>query len=342
MYTMSMHDGLYKWLTGLRNDFIRMEPLTGDASFRHYYRVFCTEGTSIVVDASYEKRANLQFAKIAEHFLASGLQVPKILAADFKLGFLLLSDFGDQSYLTVLTHPQTSPALRDTLYQTALSTLQILQQCSLKLPLYSKTLLQQELSLFTDWFLIKHLGLNLNAQREKILSKIYLFLIEQAMAQPFVCVHRDYHSRNLMVIEKNNPGILDFQDAVLGPITYDCVSLLRDCYIKWPDVTVSKWLGYFFEASPCRNTGSFEQFSMWFDWMGFQRHLKAIGIFARLWHRDHKDAYLKDIPRTLSYLLDLCKKHSLLKDFKLFLETNIPEIYLCQMPSFLQQAVVSD
>lgn len=337
-----MQGDLHKWLTGIRGDFTRMEPLTGDASFRHYYRVFCTEGTSIAVDASHEKRANLQFAKIAEHFLASGLQVPKILAADFKLGFLLLSDFGDQSYLRVLTHPQTPPAFSDTLYQTALSTLQTLQRCSLKLPSYSKALLQQEMHLFTDWFLIKHLGLERNAQREKILSKIYLFLIDQALTQPFVCVHRDYHSRNLMVIKKNNPGILDFQDAVLGPITYDCVSLLRDCYIKWPEFKVSNWLKQFFETSPYQKAFGFEQFSTWFDWMGFQRHLKAIGIFARLWHRDHKDAYLKDIPRTLSYLLDLCQKYSILNDFKLFLETDIPEIYLCQMPLFSQQAVVRD
>lgn len=333
-----MSNALHTWVTAQREDCLRVEPLAGDAGFRRYHRVFCEHKTFIAVDASHEKATNQEFAKIAQGFLACGLNVPVILASDFEQGYLLLSDFGDTLYLKALTQPCVVSAFSERLYQEALRALHNLQGCSLQLPFYDEALLWREMMLFTDWFLVKHLGLTLGSNEERMLLKLYQFLAEKALVQPRVCIHRDYHSRNLMVMGENNPGILDFQDAVMGPITYDCVSLLRDCYIKWPESKTSTWLKRFFEELPLQHQFSFEQFVEWFDWMGVQRHLKAIGIFARLGYRDHKNIYLQDIPRTLSYITDLFPKYPLLQDFKLFLEENV----LCKMPSFLPQAVVCD
>jgi hypothetical protein len=176
------------------------------------------------------------------------------------------------------------------------------------MPEYGKKLLQAEMGLFTDWLLGRHLQFQLNSKKLDELKKLFVFLQEVALAQPRVFVHRDYHSRNLMICEENNPGILDFQDAVFGPMTYDLVSLLKDCYIKWPREKVNTWaldFYYHLEQTDIDETG----FLRWFDLMGVQRHLKASGIFARLYHRDNKSGYLQDIPRTLSYVVDLGKDY---------------------------------
>jgi len=223
-----------------------------------------------------------------------------------------LSDLGHRQYLAELNEETV-----DRLYGDALGALATLQSCAVDdcgLPAYDRELLTCEMSLFRDWLLGSHLGMQLGDAQLEGLTRSFDALAESALQQPVVCVHRDYHSRNLMVSDYHNPGILDYQDAVLGPMTYDLVSLLRDCYISWPRERVEDWaLGYFELA---RQTGILrpdeadeQQFLRWFDWMGVQRHLKAAGIFARLKHRDGKPGYLRDIPRTLGYVEDVCARY---------------------------------
>jgi N-acetylmuramate 1-kinase len=222
----------------------------------------------------------------------------------------LLSDLGDKQYLDVLTEESIDDLDVNSLYQAAMrELLQIQQQVEPKgLPAYNEDLLLQEMELFRHWLLQKHIGLDLTAATQIMLDEVFKFLMSQALTQPRVFVHRDYHSRNLMVNGKcgENPGVLDFQDAVEGPFTYDLVSLLKDCYIKWPRQRIRDWANNYFEqiADDYPDVDA-AMFVRWFDLMGVQRQLKASGIFARLCHRDSKTGYLADIPRTLSYIVDL-------------------------------------
>ncbi len=263
------------------------------------------------------------YVHIAREFLALGLNVPEILQADLARGFLLLSDLGARQYLDELNESSV-----EGLYGAALEALLSLQaQCdthAIGLPPYDHALLMREMGLFGEWFVHKHLGLTLNAAQAAELEAICEMLAQSALEQPTVCVHRDYHSRNLMVTEDNNPGILDFQDAVIGPVTYDLVSLLRDCYIAWPPAQVREWARHYRQRAlevGLLSEDNEAQFLRWFDWMGIQRHLKAIGIFARLNSRDGKPGYLKDIPRTLGYVVAISRRyeelqplHELLRD----------------------------
>jgi len=295
---------LQDWLQiHLDIDIPQLAAITNDASFRRYFRVATNEVSYVVMDAPPEKEDCRPFIDIAQRLRQSGLNSPQIIASHLSLGFLLLTDLGSQLYLPALTEAQA-----EGLYGDALEALLVMQTRveSDGLPLYDHHLLHREMDLFTDWLLGKHLKLPLSDEEREDLKKCFELLSTNALSQPQVFVHRDYHSRNLMVVPGHNPGILDFQDAVKGPVTYDLVSLLRDCYIVWPRERVEGWAKRYYAAVPSLfNEVDEAQFLHWFDWMGIQRHLKASGIFARLYHRDGKAGYLPDIPRTLNYIVEI-------------------------------------
>jgi aminoglycoside/choline kinase family phosphotransferase len=310
------------WVQNLFNaEAFRLERLAGDASFRSYYRLFLGDKTFVVMSAGQDKASSAAFVALARAFQSANLMAPHILEQDEARGYMLLSDLGDELYLNHLTDKTA-----DDLYQRAFSALFTLQTCTdipnYSLPLYDRELFLREMNLFRDWYLTKHFGFSLSAMENELLDYIFDLLIVDASAQPKVCVHRDFHSRNLMVLEPKNVGLLDFQDAVLGPVTYDLLSLLRDCYISWPEERVRAWVRSFFDQ---KNAGQsvmisdWEQFYHWFDWMSLQRHLKCIGIFARLNARDHKPQYLNDIPRVLNYVERVSRPYPEFKEFTLFL-----------------------
>lgn len=294
-----------------------------DASFRRYFRIRHHDDSYIIMDAPPEKEDIHPFIQVTERLLTAGVQAPVIHQSSIEQGFLLLDDLGQQNYLS-----QLSPSTADKLYNQALETLLKIQQAKQSgLPPYDSRLLHTEMELFREWFLRAHLGISLNSSQHAELDSIFSILSKNALAQPQIFVHRDYHSRNLMVTKTNNPGVIDYQDAVVGPITYDLVSLLRDCYIAWPQDKVQTWaLGYrdrLVETDLLPKTDD-DIFLRWFDLMGLQRHLKAIGIFARLNHRDGKPAYLLEIPRVLNYILEVAARYAdtaaladLLRDLKI-------------------------
>lgn len=302
-----------------------LSPASADASFRRYYRLRWQTESRIVMDAPPTLEDSEPFVRIARSLRQAGLHVPEIFASDLIQGFLLLSDFGEQQYLQVLNQDNVAR-----LYGDALGALITLQACGPgedELPPFDEPLLLQEMELFRTWYLGRHLGLELADAENSQLDSMFRQLATVALEQPRVAVHRDYHSRNLMVTSPHNPGILDFQDAVYGPVTYDLVSLLRDCYIAWPRAQVEDWaLGYqelAIDSGILRQRDE-ERFLYWFDWMGVQRHLKASGIFARLAHRDGKTGYLADIPRTLGYVREVTSRHAGLHPLHAFLEEHLP------------------
>jgi len=300
-----------------------VKPASEDASFRRYFRVTVNGSSYIVMDAPPEKEDVEPFIRIGRRFFSLGLNVPEILYQDLENGFLLLSDLGSKTYLN-----QLNETTADRLYGDAMGALIVLQAGTFSetgfLPPYDKNLLSRELDLFTDWYLGRHLTIALNDDQQGIVEDCFHKLIDAALSQSQVWVHRDYHSRNLMLTLNNNPGILDFQDAVTGPVTYDLVSLLRDCYIAWPRERVEDWVkGYYqlAQESGIPVPEDKEQFLCWFDYMGVQRHLKATGIFSRLYHRDGKSGYLKDIPRTLGYVQEVCSRYRDLAPFGQLLDS---------------------
>ena len=286
-----------------------MAPASADASFRRYFRVHHAGGTAIAVDAPPEHEDSRPFVAVARALRGLGLNVPEILATDLERGFLLVSDLGSTLYLDVLDERRV-----ERLYGDALGALLVLQARTptLALPPYDRGRLLAELALFPEWFLDRHLGRAPDDAQRAVIGAAFELLVSSAREQPQVTVHRDYHSRNLMLVETNNPGILDFQDAVVGPVTYDLVSLLRDCYIRWPRERVEAWaLGYrqmALEAGVLQDCDE-ARFLRWFDLMGLQRHLKVLGIFARLWHRDGKRGYLADLPLVLDYALEVAASY---------------------------------
>ncbi len=306
-----------------REDF-SLRPASEDASFRSYFRVQYDATSYIVMDAPPAKEDSKPFIEVSRSFHALGLNVPEVLEVDLQRGFLLLTDLGSRLYLDALNEDNV-----ERLYGDAMGALLVLQACGPaadQLPAYDHRLLWDEMELFRDWLLQRHLGIELGPDQQQLLDKAFAKLAEMALQQPRTCVHRDYHSRNLMVTEKNNPGILDFQDAVIGPITYDLVSLLRDCYIDWPRASVLEWLlGYrelALQSGVLRDVEE-QQFLRWFDWMGVQRHLKAAGIFARLHYRDGKEGFLQDIPRTVGYISEVAGRYEELADLHDLVETRV-------------------
>ncbi|WP_297527391.1 aminoglycoside phosphotransferase family protein [Thiohalobacter sp.] len=283
-------------------------PASADASFRRYFRARDGGRSWILMDSPPEREPLTAFLDVARRLGAIGVHVPEVIAADPERGFALLSDLGSRPYLDAL-----DDASADRLYGDAMAALRVIQARGPgpgELPPYDEALLRGELALFSDWLLARKLGIDTDGATGELLASAFDRLVANGLEQPQVCVHRDYHSRNLMVVEHNNPGILDFQDAVIGPVTYDLVSLLRDCYIRWPRAQVEAWaVGYFeqaLQAGILRDGITDETgFLRWFDLMGIQRHLKAAGIFARLDLRDGKPGYLADIPRTLGYVAEV-------------------------------------
>jgi hypothetical protein len=324
---------LKTWLGGVLDaPVLNLRPASTDASFRRYFRIEAGGRTLIAMDAPPERENCARFVAVARRFAALGLHVPEVLAEDLAQGFLLLTDLGERPYLPALNN-----ATVERLYGDALGALVTLQAGivteaadtgDFRLPDYDEALLTRELGLFREWYLERHLGRVLAASQIARLEHAGGLLVRSALEQPRVWVHRDYHSRNLMITPTNNPGILDFQDAVRGPITYDPVSLLRDCYIAWPLARVREWaLGYLDLARRSGLTDCNDEalFLRWFDWMGMQRHLKAVGIFARLNHRDGKPGYLGDIPRTLGYVREVGGRYRELADFMALLdELGVP------------------
>ena len=278
-----------------------LTPASADASFRRYFRATFSDRTMIVMDAPPEHEDCQPFLHVARLFEQAGTHVPHVYAHDLEQGFLLLSDLGNTTYLQALTPENARP-----LYGAATDALIQIQLASQpdELPPYDEALLLREMRLFPEWYISKHLNITLTPAQNAKLETVFARIVANNLAQPRVYVHRDYHSRNLMLTEPN-PGIIDFQDAVYGPITYDLASLFKDAYIKWeePEI-IDHLIGYWQKA---RSAGlpvsdDFGQFYWDFEWMGAQRHIKVLGIFARLCHRDGKDGYLKDIPLVMSYL----------------------------------------
>lgn len=312
---------ILQWLTNdLNLDITHFELASSDASFRRYFRVRHQQQHSIVMDAPPDKENTASFIKVAQLFAQAQVNVPDIIQQNSQQGFLLLEDFGTSCLLD-----QLNDVTVDTLYKDALSILITLQKNidinSCALPQYTPKLLQTELSLFSVWFLKQQCKLTLNKAQQAMLDLAYAFLINSAIQQTQVCVHRDYHSRNLMCLNAGNLGVIDFQDAVIGPITYDAVSLLRDCYISWSKTQVNRCLLPYFQQLKQVGlmTYHFDQFKRDFDLMGIQRHLKAMGIFSRLNIRDGKPAYLRNIPRILSYVIDISQHYQELNKFHAFL-----------------------
>lgn len=304
----------------------RIEPASADASFRRYFRVTRGADSYIVMDAPPEKEDVGPFLTVARILLGMGLNVPVILARDSKQGFLFLSDLGHRQYLDELTSEEAA----ERLYADALGALATMQTAgpgaARDLPPYDRALLLREMELMPEWFLLRHLGLTLSAAERVMLERLFEMLSQSALAQPAAFVHRDYHSRNLLVTAADNPGILDFQDAVRGPVTYDLVSLIKDCYIAWPAPRVRAWAAGYRERLLAKGfvLGLSEaEFIRGFDLVGLQRHIKVLGIFARLFYRDGKSQYLKDLPRVLNYVRETAALYAATAEFSEFIAARI-------------------
>ena len=279
-----------------------LAPASADASFRRYFRATFADGTTrVVMDAPPEHEDVRPWLRVQQLFSAAGLHVPAVLAEDLEQGFLLLSDLGSQTYLSALSADNGVDYYRQAF--DALIRLQLASRPNL-LPEYDEALLRRELDLFPEWYVARHRGIVLSDAQKQGLETVFQRLIAVHLAEPRVFVHRDYHSRNLMVAAPN-PGVIDFQDAVYGPVSYDAVSLLKDAYIDWDEELVLDWLVRYWQNAKAAGVpiqDDFASFYRDYEWMGVQRHLKVLGIFARLWHRDGKDGYLKDMPLVAKYL----------------------------------------
>ncbi|MCD6045284.1 MAG: hypothetical protein K0R48_447 [Gammaproteobacteria bacterium] len=317
-------EALKTWLGHcLKTTQFHITPLAGDASFRRYFRIAHNNQLWVAMDAPPALEDSHSFVNIQQHLAALSLNVPQLYHVDLALGFILMNDLGD----TWLWHEALRPNSH-LLYQNAINDLFILQQqkSPRALPSFDAAFMAKELSFFTQWFLQGYLRLSLSSTEQKLLDHTFLQLIHMAESQPYYFTHRDYHSRNLMVLADNKIGILDFQDAVLGPITYDLVSLLRDCYVTLNPTHLQQHLAYYFQkavSSGLLHNHDFAQFQKWFDWMGIQRHLKAIFIFARKLLRDNNSNFLSYIPRTLNYVTTISAHSTELAAFHAFLQSRI-------------------
>jgi aminoglycoside/choline kinase family phosphotransferase len=305
---------LQRWLDSLsENTYTDLKPASADASFRQYFRVTNTKDdkTYIVMDAPPEKEDCHPFLLVTDLLRGVGVNAPDVISVDIQQGFLLLDDLGNKPYLDYLDEDSA-----DKLYTDAIDALVKMQTIDGMLPEYDEAFLQTEMDLFETWYLNRHLGIELDQVQKASLDDVCKLLIQSATEQPQVFVHRDYHSRNLMITDQNNPGVIDYQDAVIGPISYDLVSLFKDCYIEWPRERVELWLElYLARITPTRLIDK-DTLIRWFDLMGVQRHLKVLGIFARLNYRDGKAQYLDDLPLTLKYVLDACELYQELAPLK--------------------------
>jgi len=314
---MQRQQQLTEWLHSLfPNEKFTLAPASADASFRRYFRATFADGTTrVVMDAPPQHEDCRPFLHIGKLFEDAGTHVPHVYAQDLAQGFLLLSDLGNTTYLQALCAGNADTAKE--LYGAATDALIKIQLASHdhELPTYDEALLRRELNLFPEWYIGKHLGVTLTEKQSAKLETVFQRILASNLAQPRVYVHRDYHSRNLMLSEPN-PGILDFQDAVYGPITYDLASLFKDAYIHWKEAEIIDWLIRYWEKA--RKAGlpvheDFSEFYRDYEWMAVQRHIKVLGIFARLYHRDGKEGYLKDMPLVMAYLRAACARYIDLK-----------------------------
>jgi len=318
---------IHEWLSReLHLPVARLAPASSDASFRRYFRLWSGSATFVVMDAPPDKEDVRPYLAVSALLEQLGAHVPHVHEADAARGLLLLEDLGSTLYLERLAAGADS----ERLYADALDALAMIQvrgaaACARLAP-YGRSELARELALMPEWFLARHLALTLAPAEQELIAEAGEFLIRAALAQPVVFVHRDYHARNLMVVAARNPGIIDFQDALAGPVGYDPVSLLKDCYIAWPRERVVGWLRGFRARLrvPGGEPGASEaEFLRWFDLIGVQRHLKVLGIFCRLWYRDGKPGYLADLPRTLDYVRDTCARYAELSPLARFLEERV-------------------
>ena len=301
-----------------------LAPASADASFRRYFRVTFRKGpddtsTCIVMDAPPSREDCAPWLQVQRRLQEAGVHVPAVLARDLAQGFLLISDLGSTPYLAALLQRSARNQASEirALYADAIDALIRIQSSGRHdgMPVYGRALLQREMDLFPDWYVAKHLGITLSDPQREILHQAFERILAVNLAEPQVFVHRDYHSRNLMLIDapgQGNPGIIDFQDAVSGPISYDLVSLFKDAYIAWEEEQTLDWLIRYWEAARCAHLpvrADFGDFHRDYEWMGAQRHLKILGIFARLFHRDGKDGYLKDMPLVAKYLRLTCERY---------------------------------
>jgi aminoglycoside/choline kinase family phosphotransferase len=308
-----------------------IEPASSDASFRRYFRVFTAIGTHIVMDAPPGREDVRPYLNITVMLETAGVHVPRVYEWDITRGLLLLEDLGTRPYLPALK----SGGDADQLYRDALLSLADIQvrarESAFELPPYDREALVREMALMPEWFCARHLQLELTRAQGEMLTAAFEFLVAEALAQPQVFVHRDYHSRNLMITQERNPGVIDFQDALRGPVGYDLVSLLKDCYISWPRARVENWVRDYrlmMHERGSRSAGTNDtQMLRWFDVIGIQRHLKVLGIFARLWYRDGKAGYLQDLPLTLNYVVEACARFPQLAALREFLlQHAVPEL----------------
>lgn len=283
-----------------------IQPLPGDASTRRYFRIFTNQTSYILMDVPSQLESLTAFLLVTQHLQQQQVLVPEIFAQNIQDGFLLITDFGDETL-----HKQLNSSTADILYRKAIDTLLKIQatdpQTTHQLPTFDHQLMLNEAPLFTEWFIKKQLALTLDSSVAIKLQDAIETIIHVVSQQPFVYCHRDFHSRNLMLDSNKAIGVIDYQDAVKGPVTYDLVSLLRDCYVKWPIDNVYRWVEYYYQQA--KHLGlvncTFKQLMYWFDWTGIQRHMKAIGIFARLNLHYHKPRYLSDIPRSTDYVIEV-------------------------------------
>ncbi len=307
-----MRDELLSWCCdALQCDLqnLKIEPLTGDAGFRKYFRIFLHNSSYIVVDAPPEHIDNPVFASIAYRLEQCGVIVPSIIAKDFNRGFLILGDLGDNLLLNKL-----NPDNVDHLYRKALKLIIQMQSCDTQgIATYDRLALRREMDLFNDWFVKKLLSQEINEHATKIIDNCFKILEEQALHQQYRFVHRDFHSRNILLFA-DELATIDFQDAIVGPITYDAVSLLKDCYIRWPSEQVNMWLKFYHDEliayGVIPEDTKFSDTQKGFHLIGLQRHLKVFGIFARLSLRDGKHQYLHDLPLVISYTLEALRLYA--------------------------------
>lgn len=325
-YTMhARENALKEWLIDtLKLDDFQLAPLAGDASFRKYFRLQYNGLTRVIMDAPPGKEDLSPFIHIAQTLENAEVHTPKILAMDLENGFLLLSDLGDQLLLNAL-HPETV----DDHYHDAIKTLFKIQTCPISDPFlapFDKSHMLKEMNLCPEWFFNEYLALELNQDERNLVQQTMEWIAAEVAQQPLTFIHRDYHSRNLMLVRNQSEstlGVIDFQDAMRGPLTYDLVSLLKDCYISWPRSKVLEWVEFFYTQSSLTKNYSLSEFIRAFDLCGLQRHLKVLGIFCRLHLRDNKPGYLKDLPLTLKYVLECTEIYDELRPFFQFLQMRV-------------------
>ena len=306
---------LTKWVKKYYPQDFTIEKASEDASFRSYYRVMSQGDTKIIMDAPPQHEPLTSFLDVTKRLASAKINVPIIYEVDESKGYILMSDLGKNNYLDALNKETVY-----CLYTDAIDVICRIQNyaSSKGLEAFDMNIQIKEMDLFKDWFLEKHLKMKLNQDQSIYLKDFNEILVSRISKIPTTFVHRDFHSRNLMVTDKNNPGVLDYQDSMIGPMTYDLVSLLKDCYIKWDDELIYKMVKTYFQR--LEQSINYDEFEYWFDMTGLQRHLKAIGIFSRLYYRDQKSSYLKDIPKTLSYIVELCTKYPELHEFQILVK----------------------